>query len=267
VCNPFSVLNFFQKKKFGNYWFESGTPSFLIDAIKKYNVDVTRLEHYRAGESIFESFEIERMNVASLLFQTGYLTIKKVEQIDRTRRLYVLSYPNIEVKESFLEHILGEFSSRFADEISVIVHELKENLSADDLNRFFEIIKSVFAKIPFDMFVKEREGYYQTVIYLILMLIGINIQTEVETNLGRLDAVIETDSHIYVMEFKMGTANEALKQIHDKKYYQKFQVPAKKITLIGVGFDEEHRNIKNYIIEEIHDQKDSLPQSSPRTQS
>lgn len=251
VYNPLSILHFFQKRRFGNYWFESGTPSFLIKAIKKYHFDVTQLEHYRAGEAIFESFDIERMNVASLLFQTGYLTIKEVEQIDRTQRLYVFSYPNTEVKESLLEHILGEFSARFANEVSVIVHELRKSLAADDMERFIEIAKSVYAKIPYDMIIEEQERYYQTVMYLVLLLIGINIQTEVETNLGRVDAVIETASHVYVMEFKMGSAREALKQIHDKKYYQKFLTSAKKIKLIGIGFDAKQRNIRNYRIEEI----------------
>ncbi|MCK4766628.1 MAG: ATP-binding protein [Candidatus Aminicenantes bacterium] len=248
VYNPYSVLLFFQKRRFGNYWFETGTTTFLIKAIKKYHVDVTQLEHYKAGEAIFESFDIERMNVASLLFQTGYLTIREVELIDRTRRLYILSYPNQEVKESLLEHILGEFSACFANDISVIVHELKKTLNEDKIDKFFEILKSLFAKIPYDMFIKEREGYYQTVIYLLLVLIGIDINTEVETNTGRLDAVIETAAYIYIMEFKMGTAESALKQIRDKKYYQPYLTSGKPVKLIGVGFDREERNIKDFVL-------------------
>jgi hypothetical protein len=254
VYNPFSLLKFFHKSQFSNYWFESATPSFLVKLIKEkeYRVqDVAQLESYKAGESVFESFEIEKMNVTSLLFQTGYLTIREIEPIDRNRRLYVLSYPNIEVKESFMEHLLAEFSEKFADEVSVIIYELRKSLSANQIDSFIEAMKSVFARISYDMFVKDREGYYQTVIYLILMLIGIDIKTEVETNLGRLDAFIETDTHIYIMEFKMGSAREALDQIKEKKYHQGFLNTGKAVTIIGVGFDAEVRNIKEYRSETI----------------
>jgi hypothetical protein len=251
VYNPLSVLKFFHKGQFGNYWFESGTPSFLIKLIKEHKVDVAQLEHYKAGEAIFESFEIGKMNVASLLFQTGYLTIRKVEQIDRNRRLYILSYPNIEVKEAFIEHLLGEFSEKFAEEVSVIVYELRKTLLTNEIEKFFETIKSVYSGISYDIFVKDREGYYQTVIYLILMLLGIHIQTEVETNIGRIDAVIETDKHIYVMEFKMDSAAEALNQIKEKKYYEKYLTSGKNIKIIGIGFDANERNIKDYMIENI----------------
>lgn len=251
VYNPFSVLHFFQKRQFGNYWFETGTTTFLIDAIKKYDVDVAQLDRYKAGEAIFESFDIERLNVASLLFQTGYLTIKEIESIDRTRRLYILSYPNLEVKESLLEHILGDFSARFANEISVIVYDLKQALLGDNMEHFFEILKSLFARIPYDIFIKEKESYYQTVIYLILTLIGINVKTEVETNVGRLDAVIESEDYIYILEFKMGSPESAIKQIEDKEYYQPYLQSRKPIKLIGVGFDKKERNIKNYIIKSL----------------
>lgn len=251
VYNPFSVLNFFRKKQFGNYWFESGTPTLMIKLIKTFNIDIEQLEHYRAGESVFSSFEIGRLHVVSLMFQTGYLTIKKVEQADKHKRIYTLSYPNIEVKESFLEYLLGDFSARFADEITVVVEQLKKSLETGNGETFFETMKSVFARIPYDMFVKEREGYYQTVIYLVLMLIGISIRTEVETNQGRIDAVIETAHFIYVMEFKLGTADEALNQIREKQYYQQFSNSSKTVTLIGAGFDIEKRNIGSYKIESI----------------
>ncbi len=111
VYNPFSVLKFFDKNKFGNYWFESGSPSFLVKLIGKYNIDITKLENYKAGEAIFSSFDIDRMHVVSLLFQAGYLTIKKVETPSRTKTFYYLSYPNSEVKESLLEYLLADFAN------------------------------------------------------------------------------------------------------------------------------------------------------------
>jgi hypothetical protein len=251
VYNPFSLLHFFRKKQFGNYWFESGSPSWLVKLIGKYNIDVTRLENYKAGESVFSSFDIDKIHVVSLLFQTGYLTIKKVTAASRQKKFYILSYPNIEVKEAFLEYLLGDFSSQFADEISVIVHQLTETLEAGDSDGFFRVIRSLFAGIDYDMFVKDREGYYQTVIYLILKLIGINVDAEVETNLGRIDAVIETGDFIYLMEFKLGPAQEAMAQIKEKKYYEKYLASSKTVKLVGVGFDVGQRNIGDYKIEEL----------------
>lgn len=123
LYNPLSILNFFQEKKFGNYWFETGTTSFLMKLIKNYEVDVKELDNYKSGEAIFDSFEPDHINVVSLLFQTGYLTLKNVESIDRVRYLYTFSYPNIEVKEAFMENLLGYFSSRFPNEVSVIIYE------------------------------------------------------------------------------------------------------------------------------------------------
>ena len=246
VYNPFSILNFFEKEEIKNYWFESGSPLFLVKLIRKYDIDLAQLEHYKAGEEIFSSYDIDRMNVGSLMFQTGYLTIKEIQEISRTKRFYILSYPNQEVREAFLVYLLGDFSPNFADRISVIINDLKTNLESGNIDRFFEITRSIFAQIPYDIFVKDREGYYQTVIYIILKLIGIDICCELETNRGRIDAVIELGSAIYIMEFKLGTAAEALNQIKEKKYYEKYQVSSKEIILTGIGFD-----IGDYKIEKI----------------
>jgi hypothetical protein len=251
VYNPFSVLNFFQEKQFGNYWFESGSPSFLVRLIHSYHIDLPELAHYKVGEEVFSSFDINRMHVVSLLFQTGYLTIKEILPAGKRKRFYILSYPNLEVKEALLVYLLGDFSPKFADKISVLMEDLKTGLKTGDLNRFFEIIRSVFSQIPYDMFVENREGYYQTVIYIVLMLIGIDIKTEIETNLGRVDAIIETGTHLYVMEFKLGTAEEALIQIKEKRYYERYLPSPKGIKLIGVGFDPERRNLGEYRIEDL----------------
>ena len=249
VYNPYSILNLFQEGRFANYWFETGSPSFLVRLIKKYKIDLDELENFKAGEELFSSFEIDGMHVASLLFQTGYLTIKQILPTTRRKRFYILSYPNLEVKEAFLVYLLGDYSPGLAERISVMMEELKSNLERDQMERFFEILRSLFAGIPYDIFVKDREAYYQTVIYLVLMLIGIDIKTEIKTNLGCIDAVVETGDHIYVLEFKLDTADNALKQIKEKKYYQKYLSSHKKIKLIGVAFDPEQRNLGEYKIE------------------
>lgn len=206
---------------------------------------------YETDGSIFESYDVDQMNVISLLFQTGYLTIKKVDEISLTTRMYYFSYPNMEVKESFLKHLFSEFSRTVPDQVGGLVLQLSNKLNFDELDEFFEILESLFASIPYDIFVKEREGYYNTVIYLLLTLIGINIKSEVHTSRGRIDAVMETDNNIYVMEYKLGTAQQAMAQIKEKKYYEKFLNSKKTIKLVGVGLDIEKKNIGSYKIEEL----------------
>lgn len=251
VYNPHSVLNLFKKERFDNYWFASATPTFLIKQIQTYHTPVEKLENYETDGTIFESYDVDRMNVISLLFQTGYLTIKKIEEISLTTRMYYFSYPNMEVKESFLKHLFSEFSRTVPDQVGGLVLRLSNKLHSDELEGFFEILESLFASIPYDIFVKEREGYYNTVIYLLLTLIGINIKSEVHTSRGRIDAAIETDNNIYVMEYKLGTAEQALAQIKEKKYYEKFLISSKHIKLVGIGFDIEQKNIGSYKIEEL----------------
>jgi muramidase (phage lysozyme) len=150
-----------------------------------------------------------------------------------------------------MEHLLGEFSNRFAREVSVIAHDLKNSLQNGDIEQFIKTASSIFASISYDMFVSDKEGYYQTVIYLMVRLIGINIDTEVETNRGRIDAVIKTGDNIYVMEFKIGAAEAALKQIKEKKYYEKYLSLDVPVHIIGIGFDRENRNISDYIMETV----------------
>lgn len=251
VYNPYSILMLFKENRIDNYWFASGTPTFLLQLIKNQNADVTGLDEYRTGSAIFDSFDIENINVYSLLFQTGYLTIKAIRGSGGKRDLYTLSYPNIEVKESFLEHVLGQFSSRFANEVSVVVYDLKESLVNGDMEQFIKLLSSVFAGIAYNMFVGDREGYYQTVIYLLVKLIGIEIQTEIETNMGRLDAAIETETAIYVMEFKLGTAETAINQVKEKKYYEKYLNTGKQVYMVGVGFDPDKRNVSGYLMEAV----------------
>lgn len=251
VYNPLSILFFFNKGKFGNYWFSTGTPTFLVKFIKEYKVDVRRIDNHNANKLIFDSFDIERINVFALLFQTGYLTIKEVKEISPTQTIYRLSYPNEEVKESFLEYLAADYTGKFPDEMGYLVYKLQEAIIRVNLDEFFTILKSIFADIPYDIFIEEREAYYHTVIYLVLNMLGINIKVELETSKGRIDSVLETETHIFIMEFKMGKAYTGLKQIKEKEYYEKYLSTGKIIKIIGVGFDIEQKNIGDYKIEEI----------------
>ncbi|MBC7473126.1 MAG: ATP-binding protein [Candidatus Sericytochromatia bacterium] len=250
VYNPFSIMNVLSVQQINNYWFQSGTPTFLIKLIKDKNIDVKSLENIEMQKEALDSFEIENINVESLLFQTGYLTIKKIEEYSISDRIYILNYPNLEVRESLLRNILNSFLNSFNDD--VLVGKLYRLLNKNNLDEFFRILKDIFSHIPAEIFMSDKEAYYHTIIYLILTLIGVRINVEVHTNKGRIDAVIETENNIYIIEFKMSSTKQALKQIEDKKYYESYLLSKKVIYLIGVSFSSKARNIKEYTIKELN---------------
>jgi len=251
VYNPLSILSFFQEGKFSNYWFSTGTPSFLIKLIKEKQVNVETIGAWEVDEYVFDSYDIENMDVASLLFQTGYITIKDFKTLKDIYKYY-LSYPNKEVKDAFLKYLLADFMNSSPATIGSKIFDLTEHLINHQLERFFETIKGLFASIPYNIFIHDKEAYYHSVIYLVLTLLGVNIKAEIQTSTGRIDAVIEIDNSVYIMEFKMGSESEALEQIKKMKYYESYADQGKKVLLVGVGFDMEKRNIGGYILEDYY---------------
>ncbi|MCK4763909.1 MAG: ATP-binding protein [Candidatus Aminicenantes bacterium] len=249
VYNPLSILNFFQEGKFSNYWFSTGTPTFLIKLVREKHGPVEAIGEWEADEHVFDSYDIENMDIVSLLFQTGYITIKAVKTLKDIRKYY-LSYPNQEVKDAFLKYLLADFTASSPGVLGGKIFDLTEKLIDRQPEEFFEIIKSLFASIPYNIFIPDREAYYHSVIYLILTLLGVHIECEVQTHSGRIDAVIQVEDTVYIMEFKLGSETEALEQIKNKKYYEKYAGQGKKIVLAGVGFDMEKRSIGGYLLED-----------------
>ena len=234
VYNPFSTMQLFDAQRFANYWFESGTPTFLIKLLHQQNYNIEYFDDLQVEELALSTFDIERLAIVPLLFQTGYLTIKSY---DPQSSRYELYYPNYEVENAFLIHLLDAFSN-FQQGLSVShLWRLIEALQAHDLNEFFKLLKVFFANIDYDLHLRN-EKYYQTIFYLIFMLIGLKIQAEVKTNDGRIDAVVEVEQHIYIFEFKLDKAAQAaVDQLIDKDYAQKYGLRGKAITQIGVNFD------------------------------
>ncbi len=245
VYNPFSILNVLKDKQINNYWFMSGTPTFLIKLLKSKEIDIQSLEDFKASKELLDSFEIENINIQSLLFQTGYLTIKEIKNPKSPFKKYILNYPNMEVKESLLNNILKSFTESSQDD-RVKMDDLVECINNNDLDMFFKIIFDMFAHIPHEIFMKDKEAYYHSIIYIILTLIGVRIGVEIETNKGRIDAVIETLNNIYIMEFKLNYVNNAINQIEEKKYYEGYLLSKKPVYLVGVSFDPKDRNIKEW---------------------
>ena len=250
VYNPFSILSFFSENAFANYWFTTGTPTFLTKLIKSKKSDITGFDDVVVGSYVFDSYDIDRVEIVALLFQTGYLTVKE-KFLKKDQLRYRLSYPNREVRDSFLAHLLQEYTQKDLAVGMQLLDRLSDAIEGNDIDGFIRVLKSLFASIPYNIFIGEREAYYHTIIYLIMKLSGAAVQPEVQTNIGRIDAVLETNNRIYIMEYKMGSETDALMQVKENKYYEKFLSAGKEIVLIGIGFNVAERNIGNYIIEVV----------------
>jgi hypothetical protein len=246
VYNPFSLLNLFAKLEFSNYWFASGTPTLLIKKIREQHIDITGLEQQTLGLQGFDSYDIEHLETYPLLFQTGYLTIKDTKTSRRGSKSYILSYPNFEVQESLLTYLLADFARESVPKIQPFHEQMFEYLNSENIEACIQLMQSLFAGIPFPLHIRE-EAYYHSLFYMILKLLGADVSAEVVTDKGRIDGVLECDERIYIIECKYGEpgrtmetlTQNALRQIHEKKYYEPFLNKGKKILLLGIGFIEK----------------------------
>jgi hypothetical protein len=229
-----------KQQRFANFWFETGTPTFLINLIKQEQYDIRELDNLHVLELGFSTYELDKLPVVPLLFQTGYLTMKAYEP---TRSLYTLGYPNAEVEQAFITFLLASFSNVEKALSDSYLWQLLDALEAKAVDRFFRVLQTFFANIDYSLYI-QQEKYYQTIFYLIFMMLGFRAEAEVQTNQGRIDAVVELPDHIFIFEFKLdGSEEEALKQIKDKEYYQKYQLKGKPMTLIGANFASAQRQV------------------------
>ncbi len=247
VYNPFSVLKALAHRQLGNYWFETGTPKFLIDLLRQERYDLPKMEDLQIARSIFTAFDIDRLYPEALLFQTGYLTIKDV-----MGRLYTLGYPNQEVKTAFTESLLLAWTEDIEMSVSSHVLLLAEYLQAGELEAFFEAVRAVFASIPYDIEAKRDEAYFHTIFYLMIAASGGAAQSSVLTSRGRIDLVVIFSDRVYIMEFKCNQSAEvAIKQIQDQGYIEKYKGSGKEIVLLGINFNTEKRNLENWRVEHV----------------
>jgi hypothetical protein len=248
VYNPFSCLQLFDFAEFRNWWFETATPAFLVNLIRKNRYDVSSLEGKQVGVNALSTFDVAQLDVVALLLQTGYLTIRGYNSV---RRLYTLDYPNREVRESFLTHLAEVFSGNESGAVTDDLWRLHDALDRNDPEQFFNILSAVFATIPYS--VRElNEQYYQSLFYLIFRLMSLNVQAEVHIATGRIDAVVELASGVWIFEFKFNhSADEALRQIYAKGYAEPWKGDTRPVRVAGVNFDSEKRNIGEWKVESI----------------
>ncbi|MFK7979653.1 MAG: ATP-binding protein [Saprospiraceae bacterium] len=241
LYNPFSILSFFGTGQFHNFWFSTGTPTFLINLLKERNF--YNLGAAEVGQATFDSFDISNIETYSLLFQTGYLTIKQVEPFG----LYVLDYPNREVKDSMLQYLVAGFNHGSYSQTTPIVLKLRKAFLQNDFEHIIKIINSLFKSIPSHIFIKEKEAYYHSVVFLVFQYLGQFIEAEVHTSDGRIDAVVQTDTHIYILEFKLDeSAKNAIQQIQDKGYPQKYLLEEKEIIAFGINFSSKTKSVDGW---------------------
>ena len=240
VYNPLSILSFFDINFFKNFWFTTGSPTFLIDLIKQKNYPLIDLEQVTLNEINFESFDIENINLKTLLFQTGYLTITDYHPESSN---YTLEAPNFEVQQAMTQYIVESMTTMDIAKQSDFVYKLKQAFAKNNIDEFVQILQQFFAGIPYNVQIK-KEKYYQSIFLVTMRLVGFNVDVEVATNIGRIDAVMEKEDRIYIIEFKIDkTAELAIEQIKSRKYYQKYMATGKPIEIVGINFDSEKRNI------------------------
>jgi hypothetical protein len=248
VYNPVSVMSLFRTGRFHNYWFETGTPSMLLTMLRQRGFDITELEHMELTRLGFSAYEVDKMRIEPLLFQTGYVTIL---DYDSEGQIYTLGYPNREIRDAFMQYLADTFTAVPKEYAQSEAYGMVKALRAGDVDAFMGRLQPFFAGIEYDLHIPQ-EKYYQTVFYLIIRLLGIYIRTEVKTNIGRIDAVTEVNDRIYIFEFKLNdTAEAALAQIKSTNYHERFLNAEKPLTLIGAAFDTEARNVTDWTLEEI----------------
>ena len=240
VYNPFSILSALKQKDFRNYWFETGTPTFLVNLLKNTGWYLPEIETMRATEAVFSTYELEDLRPEALLFQTGYLTIRDVSE-----RLYTFDYPNQEVKTSFLEILFHSWTGGLRNGSQFVL--LAGYLHREEYGQFIETVSAIFASIPYALETKRDEAYFHTVFYLMVCASGVNARSEIMTCKGRIDLVMEFPDKIYIIEFKCNQSAQAgIDQILKKKYADKYKQRGKKIILMGINFDSKERNISEW---------------------
>jgi len=246
VYNPFSILNFFYKRAFKNYWFSTGTPTFLMKLIKEKRYTAFEIENREIFESELNNYEITDISLIPLLFQTGYLTIKKTNLRENT---LLLDFPNREVERSFSIHLLAELSTEKLDNTSTMLVDIIHSLKNNQIEKFIELINVLYKGISYTI-TDNKEKYFHSIFYIIVKLLGFNIETEILTIDGRIDTVILTDNNIYIIEFKAGhDAKKALEQIKTKGYHKKYANDKRPKSLIGINFNIEKKCIDDFVIE------------------
>ncbi|MBR3411622.1 MAG: ATP-binding protein [Bacteroidales bacterium] len=255
VYNPYSLMNCFLQRKIKNYWFESGTPTFLFQQMKRFKTDITKMDEIVASEAAFYRPTENLTDALPLLYQAGYLTIKEYKP---RLKAYSLQIPNKEVRIGFTEGLLPVYSGLTSDSVKLgCAYKMWDALEEGNVDLAMNELKAFLAGVPYVEGFKEKlkdaatkEGFYECTFYLILSMLNVYVQTQVKCRTGRTDMIVLADKAIYVFEFKVNdTTDAALAQINENKYAEQFATDRRDIVKVGVSFDIDTWTIKEWKVE------------------
>lgn len=250
IYNPFSILNAFFNLRFDNYWFQTGTPSYLVELLQKHDYDLYSMAHEEASSKLLDSIDSMEDNPIPVIYQSGYLTIKGY---DREFDLYRLGFPNREVEKSFFDYLLPYYTGKYERKSEFNIRKFVREVESGDYEAFFRRLTSFFAGIPYELAAGfSLERHYQNILFIVFRLLGFYTKVEYHTSEGRVDLVLQTAHFTYVMEFKLdGTAEEALQQIEEKHYATPFAADKeRKLFKAGINFSKETHGIEKWVVKE-----------------
>ena len=244
IYNPFSVLNTLSKLRYKDYWFETGTPTFLVELLKMHNYRLPDMTKERVSNDVINSVDSLSTNPIPVIYQSGYLTIKGY---DERFKKYLLGFPNKEVEEGFLNFLLPLYTSA-GSESPYMVDEFVKDVEAGKAEQFIKRLTSFFASNSYQV-AGNAELYFQNALYLVFKIMGFYTQVELPTSDGRMDVIIQTSNYIYIIECKLdGSAEEALQQIEAKNYAAPFTMDKRAIIKLGINFSSKTRGIDSWKI-------------------
>ena len=245
MYNPFSLLNTFAKRQIGSYWFETGTPTYLVELMKLHHYNVEEIEHIVTSGPVLDSIDAASTDPVPVIYQSGYLTIK---DYNAEFENYTLGFPNREVEQGFFRFLLPHYASVSTSKSPYEIQRFVGEVRQGDVDSFLNRLRTFFDDTPYEL-ARYREVHYQNILYIVFKLMGFHTEVEYRTSRGRVDLVLKTADYIYVMEFKLdGTAEEAMRQIEEKGYAAPFAADGRKVIKVGVNFSEETRSIDKWII-------------------
>ena len=247
IFNPFSIINAFSDKRLGNYWFGSGTPTFLIEMMRKFKIVPTEIGEKSMRSSGFDAPAEKLTSIYPLLYQSGYLTIKDYNPISK---LYTLDIPNQEIRIGLMESLLPNYVSNETVEGQTTISQMCEHIIYDRLDEALKLLKAYLLTVP-QCDNTNYEGHYQQLLYVLFSLLGYEVDVEVRTDKGRIDIVMRTDYAIYLMEVKINkTAVRARKQIDVKRYGDRFALEKRPIIKVGINFSTDKHTLTGWVIDD-----------------
>ncbi len=245
IYNPFSLLNTFNSRIFDDYWFETGTPTFLVELLKRCDYNLNHLQEEEVSADVLNSIDSMSTNPIPVIYQSGYLTIKGYDEEFKT---YRLGFPNKEVEQGFINYLLPFYTpipeSKGPFSITQFVKEVRNGQA----ERFMERLQALFADGSYEI-AGDMEKYFQNALYVIFKIMGFYTEVERRTSRGRMDVTIQTKDYVYILELKLdGSAEAALQQIEDKGYATPFATDERTLYKIGINFSSATRGIDEYLI-------------------